>query len=169
MEKDINIQLFPVKPQDLDAILEVYRQCEDFLALGPVPYASLAMVETDLATSRDNNGVFCGIYTPEGEMAGIVDYIPSGFEDQRNQAFLELLMIAAPWRSHGIGDAVVRQVEALICQDPQITAILSGVQVNNPGAIRFWLRQGYTIVSGPQDFPDGTTAFRLYKGVKSEG
>ena len=72
-------------------------------------------------------------------------------------------MIAAPYRNQGIGEAVVALVEDEIRGDPQITAILAGVQVNNPHAIRFWQRNGYRIVSGPELHADGTTAFRLRK------
>ena len=40
--------LRPVTPTDLDAVLEVYRLCEDFLALGPVATASMEMLQKDL-------------------------------------------------------------------------------------------------------------------------
>ena len=51
------IPLFrPYEERDLPAVLEVYRQCEDFLALGPVARASLQMVQQDLAISRQENG-----------------------------------------------------------------------------------------------------------------
>ena len=50
--------------------LEVYRRCEDFLALGPEPKASLEMVLADLEISRQEGGCFCGIYGPTGNMLG---------------------------------------------------------------------------------------------------
>ncbi len=48
-------------------------------------------------------------------------------------------------------------------KDAQVTAILSGVQVNNPQAVQFWQKQGYRIVSGPTLMPDQTTVLGLRK------
>jgi ribosomal protein S18 acetylase RimI-like enzyme len=58
---------------------------------------------------------------------------------------------------------VVRVVEQEIHREGRAQVIFSGVQVNNPRAIRFWQRMGYAVISGPQDMGDGTTAFRLRK------
>ena len=156
------LQIRPVNQADLEAVLEVYRQCEDFLALGPVPYASPGMVQADLELSQRQGGVFCGVYE-QGTMVGIVDYVPGGFEGNPHHAFLSLLMIAAPYRSQGLGRAVVEWVEGEVSKDTAVRSILSGVQVNNPAAIRFWQGMGYRIVGGPEDFPDGTTVYRLEK------
>ena len=40
------LEIRPVRQQDLQAVLEVYRQCEDFLALGPVAAASMQRILT---------------------------------------------------------------------------------------------------------------------------
>jgi ribosomal protein S18 acetylase RimI-like enzyme len=96
-------------------------------------------------------------------MAGIVDYIPSGFEGDPGTAFLELLMIARPFRRQGLGKAAVEAVESEIRKDSRVKAIKSGVQVNNPEAIRFWERMGYRITSGPRHHPDLTTGYDLIK------
>jgi ribosomal protein S18 acetylase RimI-like enzyme len=156
-------EIRPITQDDVEPVLKIYRQCEDFLALGPVATASMEMVRKDIEFSHEAGGVFCGIYTTGGQMIGVIDYVPSHFEGDPQVGFLALLMIAAPFRKQGIGAAVVEAIEAEIRKDPQITAIRSGVQVNNPQAIQFWQRQGYRIVSGPQLFPDQTTAFGLRK------
>ena len=49
-----------VAEKDLRHILQVYKKCEDFLSLGPVPYASEQMVIEDLKHSEEDGGVFCG-------------------------------------------------------------------------------------------------------------
>jgi ribosomal protein S18 acetylase RimI-like enzyme len=153
----------PTGASETEAILTVYRQCEDFLALGPQLNATHAMVLADLQHSVDEGGVFCGIYDAYNVMVGVVDFVSRGFEGDPTRAFLSLLMIAAPWRGKGLGAAVVRLVEAEIHRDAQVARIDSGVQVNNLAAIRFWQRCGYTIISGPNLLPDQTTVFHLRK------
>ncbi len=162
---DLILEICPVSSDELDAILNVYRQCEDFLALGPVPAASMGMVLKDLQLSREQGGVFCGIYKPDGEMIGVVDYIPGPYQGDPSRGFLELLMIAASFRSRGIGQAIVEAVESEIRKDAAVRTIQSGVQVNNPQAIRFWQRNGYHIVSGPELMPDETIAYALQKDL----
>jgi ribosomal protein S18 acetylase RimI-like enzyme len=164
--QDSFLEIRPVSQDDLDAVLEVYQQCEDFLALGPIATASMEMVLQDTEISRREGGIFCGIYTPGGKMTGVVDYVPNNYRGNPQTAFLSLLMIAAPFRNQGIGRAVVDAVENEIRQDAQVTTILSGVQVNNPQAVQFWLRNGYRIVSEPKLYPDQTTAVDLQKDVQ---
>lgn len=162
IQKD-SFEIHPIVQDELHAVLEVYRQCEDFLALGPVSTASMEMVLSDLELSKRQGGIFCGVYALDGRMIGVLDYVPRNFEGNRHAAFLSLLMIAASFRREGIGAAVVAAVEKEVRKDPQITTMLSGVQVNNPQAIRFWQRHGYQIVSGPILHADQTTAFDLRK------
>jgi GNAT superfamily N-acetyltransferase len=153
-------------PACLAAMLEVYRQCEDFLALGPQPHASLEMVLADLDLSHKGGGIFYGIYlNPSFVMIGVADYIPSGFEGIRQQAFIELLMIAKPFRGRGLGKQIVADLEAEICEDALITVIRTGCQINNPGGIRFWQRCGYRITGPAVDYPDQTTAYPMEKLV----
>ena len=147
---------------DLAALMEVYRQCEDFLALGPQAMASEAMELADIAHSREMGGLFCGIFV-EDRMAGVIDYVPSGFEGEPGHAFLSLLMIAEPWRGRSLGAAVVAAVEGIIGRNLAVKAILSGVQVNNPAGIAFWQRMGYSIASGPKQMADTTVCYDLLK------
>jgi hypothetical protein len=137
-----SLEIHPVTPDNLDAVLEVYRGCEDFLALGPVATASMQMVLSDLELSKSIGATFCGIHTPDGSMIGVLDYIPGGYQGNPQAAYLSLLMIAASWRNQGVGDAVVI-----------------------PKAVRFWQRHGYRITSEPKLYPDGTTAVDLQKDI----
>lgn len=150
--------------EDLAAALAVYQQCEDFLALGPVATASVKMVKDDLNHSREDGGTFCLIrVNTSGEVLGVVDFVSAGFCGDPTLGFLSLLMISAKHRAKGLGTQVVRAVEGEILRDGKVKAIESGVQVNNPQAIRFWERMGYRIVSEARPMPDGTTVFRLWK------
>ncbi len=161
--RDYSLEIHPIAQDDLDAVLDVYKQCEDFLALGPMPTASMEMVLKDIQVSNAEGGVFCGIYTANGKMIGIIDYVPTNYRGEHYTAFLELLMIAASFRKQGIGKAVVEAVENEIRKDAKVSTILSGVQVNNPQAVQFWQRNGYRIVSEPKLHPDQTTAVDLRK------
>jgi len=99
-------------------------------------------------------------------MLGVVDYVPQGFEGNPEIADLSLLMLAAPFRKQGIGGAIVDAIEDEIRNGSGVTIILSGVQVNNPQAIRFWQKMGYRIVGGPKLMPDQTTVFELRKDLQ---
>jgi ribosomal protein S18 acetylase RimI-like enzyme len=164
--KITTLEIRPIAQDDLGAVLAVYQQCEDFLALGPTPTASMDMVLKDIELSRAEGGVFCGIYLADGTLIGVIDYIPANYRGEPRAAFLELLMIAAPFRNRGIGQAVVAAVEDEIRRDATVDTILAGVQVNNPQAVRFWQRNGYRIVSEPKLHLDQTIAVDLRKNLR---
>ena len=54
---DPGFKVLPISPDNLSLVLEVYRQCEDFLALGPEARASLEMVKQDIAGSQQQGGL----------------------------------------------------------------------------------------------------------------
>jgi GNAT superfamily N-acetyltransferase len=153
--------LVPLSESDLEPLLALYRQCEDFLALGPQAQATRAMVLADLALSRSQGGEFYGIYLEE-DLAGVLDLIVAGFEGRAEQAYLELLMIAAPSRAHGLGGQVLAAVESRL-RAAGVVLLAAHVQVNNPEGVRFWQRHGFQVVSEPCLQPDGTTTVRLEK------
>jgi ribosomal protein S18 acetylase RimI-like enzyme len=156
----------PIQNDELDVVLGVYRQCEDFLALTPQPKASMSMVEADLEISRQSGGAFCGIYAPDGNMIGVLDVVISGFDGNPHHAFIELLMIGQPYRGKGLGTAIVKALEGEIARDARVTHILSGVMVNNPAAVRFWQTNGYGIVGDSELMADGTTVWHLQKDLR---
>lgn len=167
MIENNNLIIRPIQAEDLEQVLEIYRQCEDFLALGPVPTASPEMVQADLRLSEGEGGCYCVILDrSSGKMLGVTDFVLGGWQGSPRAAYLSLLMIAAPYRSKGMGAEIVAMLESLIAQNGQIEAIHAGVQVNNPGGIRFWQRMGYQIVSGAEDMGDGTTAYQLLKQIR---
>ena len=156
----------PVTEDCKDALLAVYRECEDFLALGPQPNATMAMVLRDMETARQQGALFCGIHDAAGRMVGVVDFAGSGFEGKSGVAFISLLMLASGIRGRGIGTEALELIEREIRKDPRVTMIRSAVQVNNPGAQRFWLKHGYRIIGSPELQPDGTTVFHLQKDCR---
>lgn len=158
----------PVQRDELSQVMEVYRQCEDFLALGSDPRASTEMIEKDMQISIEAGGIFCGIFDKDQNIIGIVDFIPDNFEGNPAHAFIELLMIAMPARRKGLGREVMQAVEDEILKNSNITDVLSAVQVNNPNAVQFWKNIGYEIASEPILCPDGTTVYKLRKIVQKE-
>jgi ribosomal protein S18 acetylase RimI-like enzyme len=94
-----------------------------------------------------------------------VDYIPANFKGNPQHAFFSLLMIAVPYRQCGLGEQTVKWVEAEIKKANQVTTIFSAVQVNNPEALRFWQKNGYLIICGPELQTDTTVTYRLWKGI----
>jgi ribosomal protein S18 acetylase RimI-like enzyme len=161
--RDHSLEIREISQKDLDAVLSIYWQCEDFLALGPVATASMEMVLKDMDISQEEGGIFCGIFSADHEMIGVVDYVPSHYRGNPQSAYLSLLMIAKTYRSRGIGEAVVEAVENEIRKDAQVMEILAGVQVNNPLAVKFWQKHGYQVISGPEQMPDQTIVFDLRK------
>jgi len=155
----------PIDRSHLDSVIEVYRECEDFLALGPQPKASLEMVLSDVELSRTEYGTYCGIWDSADVMIGIVDYVAGGFEGTTETGFLSLLMIAVSRRGSGFGAEVVSAIEHVLAEEFGVTTVLSAVQVNNEPAIRFWARMGYQTASGPEPQLDGTVTYRLKKDI----
>jgi len=159
------LEIRPITLDDLEAVLEVYRQCEDFLAICPVPVASMEMVLKDIEILKVEGGIYCGIFDAANEIIGILDYVPGNYQGDPHNAYLSLLMIVAPFRNQGIGKAVVEAFEDEVRKDERVKTVLAGVQVNNPKAVRFWQRQGYRIISGPKLF-DQTMVYDLRKDLK---
>lgn len=154
-----------VDRSSIDSIYNVYKNCEDFLSLGPVSTASKQMILDDFKISEGEGGNYCGIFFKE-RMIGIIDFILSGFEGDPSHAYLSLLMISANFRKKGIGYDVVKTVENEIIKNHNIRSILVSVQINNKQAIAFWEKMGYIIVSGPQVMPDTTITLKLQKDIQ---
>jgi ribosomal protein S18 acetylase RimI-like enzyme len=161
--QDDSFELRTITQEDLCAVLDVYRQCEDFLALGPEPTASMEMVVKDIESSQREGGVFCGVLSVDGEMIGVVDFVPSGFEGIARIAFISLLMIVPSNRNRGLGGRIVEMIENEIRKNAQVRTVLTAVQVNNTEGLRFWQKNGYRIVGEPELQPDQTTTFRVRK------
>ncbi len=152
----------PATDDDLPSVLEVYRQCEDFLALGPVPRASLEMVMTDIAHSKKDGGRFCVIRDVAGAIVGVLDFIP---RSRAGTAFLTLLMIAAPYRRRGLGTALLAALESHLKRTAGVRVVESGVQVSNNTGIGFWKKRGFRIGRRARRMSDGTTAYHMSKRI----
>jgi N-acetylglutamate synthase-like GNAT family acetyltransferase len=126
------------------------------------------MVQKDWEYSQHTGAIFSVISLSDGTIAGVADYVPSGYTGLAYCAFINLLMIGQPWRGRGLGTAVLRKIEQQIWTSPDITTLRTAVQINNPGAIHFWERRGFTRIGGPLPQPDGTTTY-LYEKKRELG
>jgi ribosomal protein S18 acetylase RimI-like enzyme len=158
------IELRNVITEDFDDILDIYRRCEDFLSLGPQPRASPAMVTKDIEDACNAGGVFKGVYCGD-KLIGVASYVTKNATDKLHDVYLYLLMIIPSFRHKGIGTKIVEMIEKEIFTCAGTTGILSGVQVNNIQALKFWRKNGYRVTGGPELMPDGTTVFHLRKDL----
>ncbi len=168
MNRSISHTIRELYQSDLSQVFNVYQQCEDFLALGPIPCASMEMVKNDFHHSREEGGIFYGIFNDSGSIIGIVDVVLAGFKGNPERAFISLLMIALPYRNQGIGHKIVTDIEERIKTNPKVKVIFSAVQTNNLRAIEFWKRLGYQIYGGPQKQADTTIVYNLSKDLSAD-
>jgi hypothetical protein len=92
-----SVSIRPIDHRDLDFVLDVYRQCGDFLALGPESCASMGMVYGDIQLSKDEGGNYCSVFDFQDRLIGVVDFILSQ-KGNPGHAFISLLMIALTYR-----------------------------------------------------------------------
>lgn len=163
--RDDSFEIKPITENDLEDVLEIYRQNEDFLALGPEPEASMAMILRDIESSRHEHGVFCGVYASGGRMVGVVDYVPGNFNGAPHVAFISLLMIVPSLHNLGIGTKILEIVENRIARITGVSEIQTAVQLNNPAAFRFWQHNKYRVFGKPERRPDQTVVSYLRKNL----
>jgi ribosomal protein S18 acetylase RimI-like enzyme len=152
-----------VEKDDFPAILKVYKQSEDFLALGPMPNASIEMVLKDIKHSKEEKGEYCGIWDLKGNLMGMVDFIP--ILEDKESSFLSLIMVSTDYRDKGLGGKVVQALESYLTQKYLVKGILSAVQTNNRKAICFWKRCGYLVETIPEKRHDETVIFKMKKAL----
>lgn len=164
IKDDIKIQEF--KQDDFDNVLDIYKQSEDFLELGPEPYASKEMVLNDIDYSQKCGGCYCTIFY-DANIVGIIDYISTINEKRPNDSYINLIMIKKDYRSRGLGQKVLETLEEYFIKENRISSIFISVQENNPKGIAFWIRQGYEIISGPELQEDTTVVLHMKKALET--
>jgi hypothetical protein len=61
------------------------------------------MAPQDIEMSQREGSRYCAIYTSDGTMIGVVDFIPANFEGNPQHAFHSLLMMQLPIASAASG------------------------------------------------------------------
>ena len=151
-----DLTIRPATAADLPALVKIYNQSVDFLRLGSdTPPAQAAAA--DFSGALGNGGCFC-LLEQAGQPAGVLDFSPYAAPEE---AHLNLLMLAAPYRSQGLGQAAFCWLENELRLLPGLRRLRADVQTNNPRAQVFWQRMGFE-VAGPASLqPDGTTTLPL--------
>ena len=152
----------PIEDKNLTGTFEVYKQVEDFLSLGPVPKASIEMVNADIKHSKESGGIFCAIHDINGDQIGVIDFVPN---NKKGTTFLSLLMIAKKDRNKGYGSAIMESLESYLIHEYGTKIIESGVQINNVAGLGFWKRCGFEINRIANALDDGTVAYEMRKVI----
>ena len=135
---------------DEAAILAVYEQCADYLALQTPEPPSGAMVQSDVATTAKLGGVFAGIYRRDSnELIGVISFVPQNFRGQRDYAFVLNLMIGAVHRRQGYGTEAYQAVEDFIWRDSEVKRIGALLLPQHEPSYAFAEKQGFERAGGP--------------------
>lgn len=158
------IEFVKVEETNIDYVFQVYKECEDFLSLGPDSRASLEMVYKDIEYSKESKGIFNLIKNENGLIIGIIDYVPNKSGENGDYCYIALIMIKSQYRNKGYGKRVLEAIEESVQRQFGINRFWASVQINNEKGISFWQDQGYTICSEPELQPDTTIVVQMKKG-----
>ncbi len=132
------------------AILVVYEQCADYLALQTPEPPSGAMVRSDVATTAMNDGIFAGIFRRDSnELSGAISFVPNNFHGQRDYAFVLNLMIGSAHRRQGYGTEAYQAVEKFIWLDPDVKRIGTLLLPQHEPSYAFAEKLGFERAGGP--------------------
>ncbi len=135
---------------DEAAMLAVYEQCADYLALQTPEPPSGAMVQSDVATTAKLGGVLAGIYRRDSnELIGMISFVPQNFRGQRDYAFVLNLMIGSTQRRQGYGTEAYRAVEESIWRDEDVKRIGALLLPQHEPSYAFAEKQGFERAGGP--------------------
>lgn len=140
----------PVTDDDAEAVLMVYEQCADYLALQTPEVPSVAMVQSDLATTARNAGIFAGIFRRESnDLIGVISFVPKNFRGQYDYAFVLNVMIRVSDRRRGYGTEAYRAVEELIFSNAEVKRIGTLLLPQHEPAYAFAEKLGFERAGGP--------------------
>jgi RimJ/RimL family protein N-acetyltransferase len=135
---------------DEAAILAVYEQCADYLALQTPEPPSGAMVQSDAATTARHGGVFAGIFKREAHiLIGAISFVSQNFRGQRDYAFVLNLMIGSAHRRQGYGTEAYRAIEEFIWRDPDVKRIGALLLPQHEPSYAFAAKHGFERAGGP--------------------
>jgi ribosomal protein S18 acetylase RimI-like enzyme len=132
---------------DLPAVLELLGRCRDYVELAhgrePTAEDAVALLRSLPPAHVPDDKLLVGFFANSGgELVGVLDVLRDYPEAET--WFLGLLLFAPEQRGRRFGEQVYGRLEEwLIAQGAR--AVHLGVLENNPDALRFWERCGFTI------------------------
>jgi len=156
----------PLTPLDAPALQHLYEQCLDYCLMvdgrPPAPDAAAEDFRSAPPGKALADKSMFGIVNPQGQLAGLLDYVHR-YPDETTW-WIGLLLLAPEARAHGLGSAVVRGF-ARYAQAHGAQALMLGVVADNTRAHQFWTQQGFeqVRVTEPRTFGLKTHAVHVMR------
>lgn len=141
--KGDGFEIRPLTACKLDAAVQVYRQSGEELDRNTGERVSGQTVLEDMTLSRQAGGIFCGIYDPQDELAGILDFVPAGFGDRVDSACVLALKIDAAYRGRGLGGKALDRLEEELRKDGRLKYLWACFPEGCPTWQGFAARHGF--------------------------
>ncbi len=149
---------------DLPAVLSVYEASRDFFDLQMTEELSGQIVRSDFERAVKFKREFVGIYKlAEKQLIGACMFAPNNFQNERDYAWIDLLVIQAIDRRHGLGREAYQSIEQHIFSDPQVTRIGGVLLPQFDPSLKFAQAMGFEQAGGPFKNKRG---YGLYSFVK---
>jgi len=152
-----------LKPEDAPLLQALYDQCADYSLLVEGEPVSPTTAQEEFRSVPEGksleNKLVCGIFSPDGEIVGVLDAL----QDYPKKAawWVGLLLLAPEVRGKGIGRDVIRSFcEFVRLQDGR--AIMLGVVEENKPALQFWQEMEFSVLRQTEPRPFGKKMQAVY-------
>ncbi len=130
----------PATMADISALHNLYQSSTRYFEIIAAPIPSIEDVTRELETALANPRRTLEFYFIENQ---IVAYLDTTLDYPKpSDATVNLLLVAETYQHLGLGSEIMQHLEERLTN--KASRILAGVFGNNPGAVRFWERLGYT-------------------------
>jgi ribosomal protein S18 acetylase RimI-like enzyme len=144
-------QLRDFRPQDFETLWQIDQLCYEPL---------IAYSRRDLRAFLNARGAECVVAEKHGEIIGFCITA-----QQEIQAYIVTIDVLNAYRRHGVGTALLQEVERRAAANGAQTMALD-TGTNNSPAIAFWEKHGYRKIGVREGYyPNGTDAFAMIKSL----
>lgn len=163
------VSLMPLNAEEHQALLQqVYRGTPGYWQMYGLPATPDTQAERDLhATAETPGRNMLGIVQradpddPAGgvEMIGVVDFRLHW--PAPNVVYIGMVMVAQPYQRQGVGTAAWQLLQPWLAQEAQMEKARLGVEQFNPGALRFFQANGFSLTGETDRVQSGSRWIRL--------
>lgn len=137
-----------VQPDETHVLHRLYTHSQRYFEIIASPMPLSVDVEHELETALVDPRRHLEFISMDGATEP-VGYVDLTFDyPQSGDVTINLLLIGEPWQSSGVGSWVARDLETRLqagaLRSGRVRRVLAGIYGDNPGAVRFWERLGYT-------------------------